>query len=97
MHLVLFIFILRFFLFAFPASVTKPDRSTESELLEAFKVFDKEENGLIRENDIRVIFTSLGDTVTLDEINSLLSQVAIDENGRVKYAEFIKIMMKGAY
>jgi calmodulin len=89
-------YVFYFFFLYFLDSVQKPDRNTENELMEAFRVFDKDDIGMIRENDIRVIFTSLGDTVTVEEINSLLSQVTIDEAGRVKYADFIKVMMKGS-
>ena len=63
-------------------------------MLEAFRVFDKNEDGLIPENDLRVIFTTLGETVELQEMNYLLSQVKVNENGKVKYADFVKIMLK---
>jgi Ca2+-binding EF-hand superfamily protein len=63
-------------------------------LLEAFRVFDKNEDGLIPENDIRVIFTTLGETVEVQDINYLLEQVKVDDNGKVRYAEFVKIMLK---
>jgi len=72
----------------------RPSNDCERELLEAFRVFDKDESGLIPENDIRVIFTTLGETVTLEEINYLLSQVSVDDAGKVRYAQFIKMMMK---
>lgn len=57
-------------------------------------MFDKNEDGLIPENDIRVIFTTLGETVELQDINHLLEQVKVDDNGKVKYADFVKIMLK---
>jgi len=77
-----------------PAQSPRPDSSAEQHLLEAFRVFDKNEDGLIPENDIRVIFTTLGDTVDLQDINYLLAQVKVDGNGKVKYADFVKIMLK---
>ncbi len=58
-------------------------------------MFDKDENGLISENDIRTIFTTLGENVTTDDINHLLEQAHLDEAGRVKYADFVKIILKG--
>jgi len=76
------------------ATASRPSNNCENELLEAFRVFDKDESGLIPENDVRVIFTTLGETVTLEEVNYLLSQVQVDEAGRVRYAQFIKMMMK---
>ena len=35
------------------AAAPRPDRSAEQHLIEAFKVFDKNEDGLIPENDFR--------------------------------------------
>jgi len=69
-------------------------RSAQTDLMEAMKVFDKEDNGMIKENELRTIFTQLGETITADEIDSLISQVKIDEYGRIKYAEFISLVLK---
>jgi hypothetical protein len=76
------------------AQAPRPDRSAEQYLLEAFRVFDKNEDGLIPENDIRVIFTTLGEQVEVTDINQLLKQVTVDSNGKVKYSDFIKIILK---
>jgi Ca2+-binding EF-hand superfamily protein len=72
----------------------RPDRNAEQYLLEAFKVFDKQEDGLIPENDLRVIFTTLGETCDLQDVNYLLGQVKPDANGKIKYADFIKAMLR---
>jgi len=71
-----------------------PSSGYEKDLVEAFRVFDRDENGLITENDIRVIFTTLGETLTLEEVNSLLEQVTVDDNGKVKYTEFVQMILK---
>jgi calmodulin len=57
-------------------------------------VFDRDENGLISENDLRVVFTTLGETISTDEANEIIEQVAVDDNGKVKYADFIKLILK---
>lgn len=57
-------------------------------------MFDKNEDGLIPENDIRVIFTTLGEAVEATEINQLLAQVKVDANGKVKYSDFIKTILQ---
>ena len=75
-------------------SAPRPSASNEKDLLEAFRVFDRDENGLISENDLRVIFTTLGETISTDEANEILEQVAVDDNGKVKYQEFIKLILK---
>lgn len=77
----------------FSLSLPKSSAKSTQDLMEAFRVFDREENGLITENDIRVIFSTLGETVTLEEINSILGKCTIDENGKVKYADFVKLII----
>jgi len=74
--------------------VSKPDSGAEKQIIEAFRVFDKNENGMISENDVRVIFSTLGEALTNEDINSLLALVAVDDQGRIKYADFIKAFMK---
>ena len=75
-------------------SAPKPGPSTEKDLVEAFRVFDRDENGLISLNELRVIFTTLGETIGTEEVNSVLEQVQVDDNGKVKYAEFVKLILK---
>jgi calmodulin len=76
------------------AHAPRPDRSAEQYLNEAFRVFDKNEDGMIPENDIRVIFTTLGEQVDTTDINQLLTQVKVDANGKVRYADFVKEILK---
>lgn len=40
------------------------------------------------------IFTTLGEAVEATDLNLLLQQVHVDSNGKVKYADFIKAMLK---
>lgn len=76
------------------AHAPRPDRSAEQHMLEAFRVFDKNEDGKIPENDIRVIFTTLGEQVDVFDLNELLKQVQVDQNGKVAYADFVKLILK---
>lgn len=75
-------------------SAPKPASNNEKELLEAFRVFDRDENGLITLNEMRVIFTTLGESIGVDEVNSVLEQVTVDDSGKVKYADFVKLILK---
>ena len=75
-------------------SAPKPSSAGEKELLEAFRVFDRDENGMITLNEMRVIFTTLGETIGVDEANSVLEQVTVDDSGKVKYADFVKLILK---
>ena len=68
----------------------------EEEVLNAFKVFDKEGNGLISNTELRHILTELEDGFTEEEIDDLLLESDDDGDGFISYAEFIKNMIKKA-
>ena len=62
-------------------------------LTEAFRVYDKDENGLIPANDIRSILSTIGEVIPYDEIDQLLQLVPINDKGRFKSTDFIEMLM----
>jgi calmodulin len=67
-------------------------KDTESfdDIVEAFKIFDKDGSGYILATDLRHLLSSSGDNEELDE---LIRAAYIDDDGRIEYEEFIKKMM----
>ncbi|NP_001084714.1 uncharacterized protein LOC414678 [Xenopus laevis] len=59
------------------------------EMLEGFKVFDKEGNGFVMGSEIRHVLISLGEKLTEDEVETLLSAHE-DANGCINYEEFVR-------
>jgi len=57
-------------------------------------VFDKENDGLIRENDLRNVLTLLGETIDVDEADRLIAMVKVDQNGKIKMSEFVDMLLK---
>ena len=46
------------------------DTDTEEELIEAFKVFDRDGNGFISAAELRHVMTNLGEKLTDEEVDS---------------------------
>jgi calmodulin len=69
------------------------DTDTEEELLEAFKVFDKDGNGFITTHELRTVMTTLGESLTPEEIEEMVREADIDGDGQINFNEFIKMMM----
>ena len=69
------------------------DGETEDEFIEAFKVFDRDENGLISKEELKIIMTKLEERVSDDLINELMDKADIDGDGFINYEEFVRIMM----
>jgi len=69
------------------------DTDTEEELLEAFKVFDRDSNGFITSHELRHVMTSLGESLTPEEIEEMIKEADADGDGQINYDEFVKMMM----
>ena len=65
----------------------------EDELIEAFKVFDKEGTGKLHKDMIRKILSNLKQPFTEDQILELFYQAEFDENEYTDYKSFVKIML----
>lgn len=66
---------------------------SEEEILEAFKIFDKNGNGFISADEIRHIVTNLGDKLIDEDFDEIISKVEIDNDGNFNYTDFVKLML----
>lgn len=61
--------------------------------MEAFKVFDKDNNGFISAAELRHVMTNLGEKLTDEEVDEMIREADVDGDGQVNYEEFVKMMM----
>ena len=69
------------------------DNDSEEELIEAFKVFDRDGNGLISNVELQHVMTSLGENITMDEVDEMIKEADLDGDGYINYEEFVKMIM----
>ncbi|EZG72286.1 calmodulin [Gregarina niphandrodes] len=69
------------------------ETDTEEELIEAFQVFDREGNGLITAQELRHVLTQLGEKLSPEEADLMISEADVDGDGQINYEEFVKMMM----
>ena len=69
------------------------DNDSEEELIEAFKVFDRDGNRLISNVELQHVMTSLGENVTMDEVDEMIKEADLDGDGYINYEEFVKMIM----
>jgi calmodulin len=61
------------------------DNDTEEELIEAFKVFDQDGNGLISAGELRHVMTNLGEKLTEEEVIEMIREADFDGDGHINY------------
>ncbi|MCJ1380552.1 hypothetical protein MMC17_003660 [Xylographa soralifera] len=73
------------------------DTDSEDEIRvdqEAFKVFDRDNNGFISAAELRHVMTSIGEKLTDDEVDEMIREADQDGDGRIDYNEFVQLMMQ---
>ncbi|KAG5880816.1 hypothetical protein JTB14_027982 [Gonioctena quinquepunctata] len=68
------------------------DADGEEELREAFRVFDKNNDGLISSTELRHVMTSLGERLSEEEVEDMIKEADMDGDGQVNYEEFVTIL-----
>ncbi|XP_050680830.1 calcium-binding protein E63-1 isoform X1 [Leptidea sinapis] len=63
------------------------------DLLAAFKVFDRDDNGYITRDELRSALEMIGEPVTDAQLNQVLALGDIDHDGRIDYEEFVKMLL----
>ncbi|KAG6775227.1 hypothetical protein NC652_013023 [Populus alba x Populus x berolinensis] len=69
------------------------ENDADEELKEAFKVFDKDQDGYISPNELRHVMINLGEQLTDEELEEMIRQADLDGDGQVNYEEFVRIMV----
>ena len=65
------------------------DRDITDAIKKAFRMFDKDGDGLISTSELRDAMSSLGVDLTDEEADEMISAADGDEDGQVNYEEFI--------
>eukprot|EP00090_Calanus_glacialis_P042810 TRINITY_DN7588_c0_g1_i2.p1 TRINITY_DN7588_c0_g1~~TRINITY_DN7588_c0_g1_i2.p1 ORF type:complete len:148 (-),score=60.31 TRINITY_DN7588_c0_g1_i2:118-561(-) len=66
----------------------------ESDLKEAFMIFDRDKNGYIDMKELKQVANMLGATLTKDEVEEFMNEADVDGNGKLDYDEFVKMMLQ---
>jgi calmodulin len=63
--------------------------NTREEVLEAFRVFDKDGRGYVTTDELRQVLNELGEYMDPNEIEELLYEGDPGQSGYVQYDEFV--------
>ncbi|KAG8699007.1 translation elongation factor EF1B gamma [Ceratobasidium sp. 394] len=72
--------------------VARKLEDTEEVIKEAFKAYDKDNNGYISTAEMRQALFDLGESLTDHKINEMVQEADVDGDDRINYEEFIKVI-----
>lgn len=65
----------------------------EDDYIDCFKVFDRDGNGLITTDELKLVLGSLGEKLSDDEIEMMIQKADRSGNNAVNYQDFVKMMI----
>jgi calmodulin len=66
---------------------------SEDELMEAFKLYDKDGNGSVSAAEFRHVMTTMGEKLTEEEVEEMIINADMNGDGIINYHEFINLKM----
>ncbi|XP_040207511.1 calmodulin-beta-like isoform X2 [Rana temporaria] len=64
----------------------------DEDMREAFRSFDKDGDGYFGADELRLVMSTLAVQATDEEVDNMIREVDIDENGLIAYEEFVQMM-----
>lgn len=68
-------------------------RDSAQEIIEAFKVFDKNGDGYISLSELKHVFSSIGEKLSDEELEAMFNEVS-NGSGRISVADFASLLSK---
>ncbi|XP_053381746.1 calmodulin-A-like [Mercenaria mercenaria] len=80
------------FMHAEMSKISDGDFTNKEEVIRsAFRTFDKDGNGFIDANELRTAMKKLGECLTDKEVEDMMKQTDVAEDGKINYEELVKI------
>ncbi|XP_028330999.1 calmodulin-like protein 4a [Gouania willdenowi] len=64
----------------------------KAEILEAFRMTDKQKKGHIQASELRAKLTMLGEKLTHSEVDELFKEANVKSNGKINYVDFTQMV-----
>ena len=68
--------------------------TVQDEIRDAFRVFDRDGNGFISVIDLTDVLLKIGEKLSQEEVEELMSEADIDGDGNVNYEEFVAMLFR---
>ena len=71
--------------------VTMMVKQKKDNIMEKFRMFDKDGSGTINAEEVRLALNKFGEKLTKEELDELMKDADIDRNGEINYPEFVML------
>ncbi|XP_040570186.1 neo-calmodulin [Lepeophtheirus salmonis] len=68
------------------------DSKIEEDVVHAFRVFDRDGDGLISKEELKLTMNNLGEPLTDAEVKAMIEEADMDGDGRINFQEFSRLM-----
>ena len=68
------------------------DTDSEEDIVEAFRVFDRDGKGVISPADLKHVMSNLGEKLTDEEVAEMIREADVSGDGNINYKEFVSLM-----
>lgn len=72
-------------------SINISESNTEEELLEALKILDRDQDGMIACSDLMLLMTTVGERLSEEEAEEIIKEIDPKGEGFIKYADLMRI------
>ena len=74
--------------------MVKHGTDINEEIVESFKVFDRNGDGLITEEELKITMDHLGDPMEEEDVKAMIEEADLDGDGKINLKEFQILMDK---
>ena len=71
---------------------TEDEEEIDQNISQAFKVFDRDGDGLITEDELKITMNNLGEPMNEDEVKAMIAEADLDGDGKINLKEFQRLM-----
>ena len=72
--------------------IKREDEEENDDVAQAFKVFDRDVDGLISDDEIRETMNNLGEDLREAELKAIVAKADVNGDGLIVYTEFARLM-----
>ena len=72
--------------------MVKHGSNINEDIAKSFKVFDRDGDGLITEDELHITMNNIGEPMNENEVKAMIAEADLDGDGKINFKEFQKLM-----